>query len=453
MTRRVVTFRYLPSMSHHCSRANVAEVRGLRTERAADLARRYAPIASSLLGHYVTIYEAVHQYPELSGREFRTAMIIRDALLEHGYTTHDGVGGTGVVGTLHNGDGPVVAIRCELDALPIREATGLPYASTVAGDGDGPGPAPPAMHACGHDAHIACAIAAAHVLSALRDEWRGTIMVIAQPAEETLEGARAMLADGLYERFGTPDVVMAQHVLPTAAGYVGHLSGAILAAASVMDVELSGRGGHASAPHLTVDPIVLAAAIVTRLQSVVAREVDPLDPAVVTVGTLHAGQVPNVIPDTAHLQISLRALRARVHRNLMESARRVVLGEVAAGGADAPRLTMRQQVPAVHNERETLHRVRAAHEAYFGPGRVGTVAPSLSSDDFGLFGRAGTSDGPTPRSLYWFIGSAGSDTKSTSGPAPCHHPQFRIDPHATLRTGTEAMVVAALRELGDQAGQ
>lgn len=269
--------------------------------------RRVAP---GLLDRLHALYEDLHRHPELSGHEHRTAGKAARALADAGYEVTEGVGGTGVVGVLANGAGPVVMLRADMDALPVAEETGLPYASQVYADGPDGGPVPVA-HACGHDMHVTCLAGAATLLAAVRASWSGTLLVVFQPAEELATGARAMIDDGLFERFPRPDIVLGQHVGPLPAGMIGHREGAVMAGADAASVELYGRGGHGSRPEATVDPVLMAASVVVRLQGVVAREVPPQETAVLTVGRLQAGTVSNVIPETAQLGISLRSYTPR----------------------------------------------------------------------------------------------------------------------------------------------
>jgi amidohydrolase len=270
-----------------------------------------APDLADLTG----VYRDLHAHPELAFAEHRTAAIVAARLRALGYQTATGVGRTGVVGVLANGGGPTVLLRADMDALPVLEQTGLPHASAVRAK-DPDGREVPLMHACGHDAHVTCLLGAADALAADAGSWRGTLMLVFQPAEETGEGARAMISDGLFDRFGLPDVVLGQHVAPMPAGFLGVRAGPAFAAADSLRVVLRGRGGHGSRPESSVDPVLMAAATVLRLQGIVSRELSAADVAVVTVGALHAGTMPNIIPDEAELLISVRtfdeAVRARV---------------------------------------------------------------------------------------------------------------------------------------------
>ncbi|MFG2405204.1 amidohydrolase [Streptomyces brevispora] len=383
----------------------------------------------------------VHAHPELSGAELRTADRFAALLEASGCTVARGVGGGhGVVGVLRNGEGPTVMIRAELDALPVTERTGLAYASTVPG----------VMHACGHDLHLAAAGGAVAELARTRSAWRGTVLVVGQPAEETLCGARAMLADGLYERFGTPDAVLAQHTSPAPAGTLAHAADfhtPLLAASTALDVTLYGRGGHAGTPHLTVDPVLAAAATVMRLQSVVSRETSPAEHAVLTVGSIHAGERGNVIPDTAELSLCIRALSDPVVERMAAAAERVVRAECAASGCvREPALTVTSRSPALLPDPAATAAVRGAHEALFGPDRVTDCGPLTATEDFAWFGGQGVA------TVYWMLGVTGAGpwraARAGGPPVPANHaPEFAPDLRTALPTGITAMASAARRIL------
>ena len=418
-----------------------------------------APLGADLPG-LRQCYIDLHRHPELSGQEIRTAGIVADRLQASGYEVTGGIGGTGVVAILRNGNGPTVALRGDMDALPVREQTGLPYASEVVAR-DQRGRDVPVMHACGHDAHTTCLIGVADLLARRRDWWAGTVMFLAQPAEETISGARSMLEDGLYDRFGIPGVVLGQHVAPFPAGMVFHRPGSMMAATLSLDVTITGRGGHGSRPETTIDPVVVGAYIVTRLQTIVSREIEPFEPAVVTVGEFHAGTKSNVIPDEAHLAINIRSFDDDVQRHLVSAIERIVTAEAEAARCPSPPvLTRSYGGPVTTNDGDVIDRVRSAHEAWFGEERVKEMPkPAMGSEDFGLFAHLdGDPDSePVIPTGFWFWGGAGADQlaaapgetlaeKARSLPGN-HHPGFRIDPDPTLRSGIEAMTVAALAYL------
>ncbi|MFG2616757.1 amidohydrolase [Streptomyces sp. NPDC048507] len=413
------------------------------TATSAAVLAAYPSLARPL----TTLYLDLHQHPELSGAERRTAALFADWLESAGYATTRGIGGHGVAGVLRRGEGPTVLLRAELDALPLRETTGLPYASEG-----------PAAHACGHDLHLAAAAGAASLLAdAGPAAWRGTLVVVGQPAEETLEGARAMLADGLYERTGRPDAVLAQHGAPLPAGMVAHGYGPMTAGSVTFRVVVHGRGGHAGAPHLTVDPVVTAAHVVTRLQTVVARETAPSDHVAVTVGSFRAGERANVIPDRAELGITVRAAGAAALARAAAAVERIVRAECAAAGCPRePEVVRERESPVTHPDPATTAAVREAHAGHFGAERVAMWPPSLATEDFGLFGDAGRSvhGAPGVRLGYWMLGvigpaawaaAPGEGAAEKMAALPAHHaPDFAPDPRTALPAGTAALTAAAL---------
>ncbi|GAB2445629.1 amidohydrolase [Streptomyces incanus] len=407
--------------------------------------------AGEVLRPALDLYLDLHAHPETSGREERTADRFARSLEAAGCAATRRVGGHGVVGVLRNGDGPRVWLRAELDALPIEERTGLPYAS-----GNG------AMHACGHDLHLAAATGAAGLLARLTDRWRGTLVVVGQPAEETLCGAEAMLGDGLYERFGRPDVVLAQHAAPLPAGTVAHAPERVpmAAAGAVLDVLLHGRGGHAATPHLAVDPVVAAASVVTRLQGVVARETAPADQVTLTVGTLRAGTAANVIPDEARLGIALRAANEASLERALSAVRRVVLAESAAAGAPRePEVMVASRSAALLCDPHHTASVRRAHAALLGAGRVLDWPGSMATEDFPLFGDAGAPGHGlhgVPL-VYWMLGVVGAREwrRAAAGgpdavPAPNHSPFFAPHIGSALRPAISALAAAAVDRFADR---
>jgi hippurate hydrolase len=395
------------------------------------------------------LYRDLHAHPEPSFAEHRTAGVAADRLGALGYAVTLGVGRTGVVGVLRNGDGPVALLRADMDALPVLERTGLPYASTATSTGPD-GSAVPLMHACGHDVHVTCLLGAAAVLAADRSAWRGTLLVVLQPAEELGAGAQAMLDDGLLDRFGRPDVVLGQHVAPLPAGLLGLTPGPAFAASDTLHVRLHGRGAHGSRPETSVDPVLMAAATVLRLQGVVAREVAGAETAVVTVGQLHAGTRPNVIPDTAELSVNVRSYDPRVRARVLAAIERIVRAEAAASGAPAePELTPGESFPAVVNDPAACARTRQGFDADLGAGLVVDPGPVTGSEDVGLFATAAGAP-----CVYWLLGGAdpaafaGAGTieevaEVVRGLPSNHAPDFApvVDP--TLRTGVAALVSAA----------
>ncbi|WP_170181581.1 amidohydrolase [Haloactinospora alba] len=426
-------------------------------QRAAEHGNVVMRLVDEIFPLVEGMYVDLHKNPELSHQEHRTASAVAGWLDRAGFEVHTGVGGTGVVGILRNGEGPTVLLRGDMDALPLEEKTGLPYASTARGV-DENGNDVPVMHACGHDAHTACLVGAADLLADARQEWRGTLMVVAQPAEETIDGAATMLQDGLYTRFGRPDIALGQHIGPQPAGMISHRAGVILAASSTLRIRIFGDGGHASQPHTTVDPVVIAASIVTRLQSVVAREVSPSEMAVVTVGTLQAGTKANIIPDEAYLEVNTRALTDTVGQHLDSAIERIVRAEAAAAGAARePEITRTQEAGVTCNDAEATEQVASAHRAYFGDGYVIDLPePFTGSEDFGELGLPGDPD-PVPYA-FWFVGATPHDVwEEAPGETPYeklaslpgnHSSYFAPERELTLRAGLAALTMGALTYLG-----
>jgi hippurate hydrolase len=404
-----------------------------------------APL-EALLPDLEALYKDLHAHPELSMRETRTAGIAADGLRAAGFEVTTGVGGTGVVGLLRNGGGPTVMLRADMDALPIQEATGLSYASTVTVTG-ADGRATPVMHACGHDMHVTWLAGAAGLLAEARDAWRGTIMAVFQPGEETAEGARAMINDGLFKRFPAPDVVLGQHVMVGPAGAVAGRSGTITSAADSLRITLFGRGAHGSMPQASVDPVVMAAATVMRLQTIVSREIGASKAAVVTVGALQAGTKANVIPDEAVIELNIRTFDQAIRERVLAAITRIVNAEAAASGAPRPpEIVPLERYPLVVNDAEATRRVKAAFDAHFTEDRVRHTVPTSASEDFGSFG----GEWGVP-SVFWFVGGTDPDAYAQAKVAgrvneipTNHNPRFAPVLHPTLRTGVEAMVTAAM---------
>jgi len=395
-------------------------------------------------------YRHLHQHPELSHQEHQTAAAVAQRLRSFGYQVHEGIGGTGVVGVLSNGDGPAVLLRADMDALPVNEQTGLPYASTVTAR-DSDGDEVPVMHACGHDVHVACLLGASALLADARQDWHGTVVAVFQPAEELGDGARRMVDDRLATVVGRVDVAFAQHVLPMPAGVVGTRSGSTLSAADSVRITVYGRGAHGSMPQASVDPVVLAAMVVVRLQTVIAREVAATDPAVLTVGSIHAGTKSNVIGDHAELQLNVRSYNAQTRSTILDAVKRIVIAECQASRSpQEPEFELFDRFPPTQNDPAATARVRAAFDAFFGD-RSQDLPLQSASEDF--------SDIPNALSVpytYWGIGGIDPDTYRRAAAAgrvsddiPVNHsPAFAPVIQPTLDTGTSAMVAAALAWLG-----
>lgn len=406
-----------------------------------------APLDDRLPG-LVALYEDLHRHPELGFQETRTAAEAARRLAAHGYDVTTGIGGTGVTGVLRNGPGPVVLLRADMDALPVTENTGLEYASTVPG----------LMHACGHDVHVTCLLGAADLLAAGRERWSGTLVALFQPAEEVGGGARAMLDAGLYSKglVPTPDVVLAQHVAPFGAGLLAYCPGACMAAADSLEITFHGTGGHGSRPETTVDPILMAASFVQRVQSVVAREVAPRDQAVVSVGAFHAGDSANVIPDHAVVRLSVRTFHESVRSAVLAAIDRIARAEATASGAErAPEMTTLNAFPVTVNDSRTLRQVNTAFTELFGEQRLFAYDPASGSEDAALLATA--VEAPL---YYWWLGGWDPEefrTALTAGrlaqDIPSNH-SARFAPLArpTLTMGVQALTVAALNRLESPAG-
>jgi amidohydrolase len=392
------------------------------------------------------LYRDVHRHPNLSHSEQRTAALAADRLRTAGFDVQEGIGGTGVVGVLRNGDGAAVLLRADMDALPVREATGLPYASEATAT-DADGNEVPVMHACGHDVHVTCLAGAAQLLADGREHWAGTLIAVFQPAEETGDGARGMVDAGLADLVPRPDVALAQHVMPLPAGRLGTRPGPALSAADSMRITLFGRGAHGSMPQAAVDPVVLAAMIVVRLQTVVSREVAPGETAVLTVGSIQAGTKSNVIPDRAVLQLNVRTYSDGTRTAVLDAIRRIVRAECLASDCPKePEFELFDRFPLTDNDVAVTDRVEAAFEAYFGD-HAAPADQQSASEDF--------SDIPTALGTpytYWFIGGIDPDTYQQAVQAgrvsqdiPVNHSAaFAPVLQPTLDVGTQALVVAAL---------
>jgi amidohydrolase len=398
------------------------------------------------------LYKDVHSHPELSMQETRTAGLAADRLRAAGYEVTTGVGKTGVVGLLRNGEGPTVMLRADMDALPIQEATALPYASKATAT-DREGKTVSVSHMCGHDMHVTWLAGATKLMADARTSWRGTLMAVFQPAEETGEGAQAMIDDGLFKRFPKPDVILGQHVMVGPSGTVAGRAGAITSAADSLQIRLFGRGAHGSMPQASIDPVVMAASTVLRLQTIISREVAAAEAAVLTVGVLQAGTKENVIPDEAIIKLNVRTFDAGVRQRVLAAIERIANAEAAASGAPRPpEITTIDQYPLNMNNQDAAKQVADAFRGHFGAEHVRETGPAPASEDFGSFG----SEWHVP-SVFWFIGGTDPETYAKAKEAnkinelPVNHsPKFAPVLHPTLQTGVEALVVAARAWLPEQ---
>lgn len=402
----------------------------------------------SLYPELDALYRNLHQSPELSGHEEKTAAKMAERLRALGFEVTEKVGGTGVVGLLRNGKGPTVMIRTELDALPVEEKTGLPYASKVT-TRDATGQTVSVMHACGHDVHMTAWVGTATLLAHSKERWRGTVMMVGQPAEESGAGARQMLDDGLFKRFPRPDFAVAVHNLANgASGTVEYVSGFAFASVDSVDVTLYGKGGHGAYPHTTVDPVLLAARTVLAFQTIISRERNPMEPAVLTVGSIHGGTKHNIIPDEVKLQLTVRSYKPEVRQQILDAIERIAKGEsIAAGSPRPPSIAITEGTPATYNDPELMKRVVPAVSRGLGAENVREGTPTMGGEDFSEYGRAGV-----PAVMLWIgtVEPARFQAARKAGEVlpSLHSGVFAPDRERTIRTGVTTLVSAALELLG-----
>jgi amidohydrolase len=388
------------------------------------------------------LYRHLHANPELSMQEHRTAGLIAERLVAMGAETFS-CGGTGVVGILRNGEGPVVGFRADIDGLPIKEETGLQYASRATGilpDGT----QVPVMHGCGHDVHVAAALTAAKLLAGAADAWSGTIVFIFQPGEETAAGAQAMVDDGLWNRAPKPEIIYGQHVMPSLAGTVGISRGSAMAMADSWKVTVRGRQAHGSQPQEAIDPIVLAAHMVVRLQTIVSRELNPMQSAVVTVGTFHGGLKENIIPGTVEFTVNVRSFEQNVREAVLASIRRIIRAEAEASAAPAPKIEELYSFPLCYNDPGATEQLLGEFRGAIGDEEVHEIPPMMGSEDFGTLAVA--IDVPA---VYWMLGGHTAETLAADGHvAGNHSPHFGPAMEPTLSTGVRAATTAILSKVG-----
>ncbi len=389
----------------------------------------------------LTVYKDFHSNPELSFREERTAAKLAAELKSLGIEVTTGVGQMGVVGLLKNGDGPVIMIRTDLDALPVVEATGLPFASKVIAK-DPKGNDVGLMHACGHDVHITCQIGVARYLATHKESWRGTAMFVGQPAEEVGNGAQAMLKDGLFTRFPRPKYALALHVdasLPT--GQVGYRAGYILANVDSVDIVMKGKGGHGAFPHTTIDPIVQAAHLIVDLQSLISRENSPFEPAVITVGSIHGGTKHNIISDSCRLQLTVRSYGPEIRERLLSGIKRKAKAAAISANAPEPIIEFSDATPATRNDEALVERVVPVFKRVLGDKNVIPSEPSMGGEDFSEYGLAGVP-------IFMFrLGSVNAERlaemkKDGKTPPSLHSPFYYPDAKEAITTGVTAMAAA-----------
>ena len=402
--------------------------------------------ADAHVNDLLAVYRHLHSHPELSFEEKETAAYLAKKFTEIGAQVTTDLGGHGVVAIVENGDGPIVMLRTDLDALPVVEQTSLQYASKVRVTTES-GATVGVMHACGHDIHITNLIGVARYMTEHKDRWSGTLMMIGQPAEERGAGAKAMLADGLFEKFQKPDFALALHVDATlAAGKVGYRSGYALANVDSVDITVKGKGGHGAYPHATVDPVVQAAELVLALQTIVSREVKPIEPAVVTVGSIHGGTKHNIIGNECHLQITVRSYSDEVRKHLHDAIRRKAKAIAVSYRAPEPLVEISEGTPSLFNDEKLATRVVPAFEKLLSKENVVLSEPSMGGEDFSRYGKAGV---PI---MMFRLGSVDGKRlaryQQLGVPAPSlHSPLYYPDAEPTLRTGVAAMATAALELL------
>ena len=402
--------------------------------------------------YFENIYRQLHEYPELSFQEVKTAKKLAEELKKSGFRVETNIGGHGVVGVLENGKGPTVLVRADMDALPVAEQTGLPYASQARAllNGNEVG----VMHACGHDLHMAVFLGTANILAKNKTQWSGTLVFVGQPAEERASGARAMLRDGLYGRFPVPDYALALHTnAGLESGKVGLSSGYMLANVDMVDITVFGQGGHGAYPHTTVDPIVLSARIILDLQTIVSREISPLEPAVVTVGSIHGGNKGNVIPDEVKLELTLRSYSTEVREAMLQKMKRMLAGIALSAGLPEeryPTLHIRDEsTPALYNDPTLTERIKKAFASTLDSENVAELKPVMGGEDFSEFGRT---QEQVPIFLYW-LGTVApqkieaAERGEISLPS-LHSPFYSPDVERSLKTGMNSMVTAVLELAG-----
>jgi amidohydrolase len=411
-------------------------------------------IAKDYDGYLGALFVTLHEHPELSLAEFETSARMAEELREAGFDVTEKVGGTGVVALLRNGDGPLVMMRSDMDGLPIEEKTGLPYASKVQQRDPVTGVIGPVMHACGHDVHMTSLVGTARQMAARRDEWHGTLMLVAQPAEERGMGAKAMRADGIWERFGQPDYVLGFHVKAGNVAGVINVNPAPYAGADMVDIIVHGVGGHGAYPHLTKDPIVIGSEIVLALQTLVSRELAPRVPGVVTVGAFQAGAKHNIIPDEARLMLTVRNTSAQTRELLLSGIERIAKNIGRAAGLPEellPEVVVRDEsVPPLLNDARLMERLKGAWKDAMGEGAViSEQETGMGAEDFPYF----TVD-PTIPTVFWDVGGTPQEAfdRAAAGgePVAAHHsPLFRVAPEPAVRAGVESTVVALLELMGN----
>ena len=396
-----------------------------------------------LIPELIDIYKDFHQHPELSMQEFRTSEKVAEYLQPLGYEIHEKIGVTGIVALLSNGTGSTVMLRADMDALPMPEKTGLPYASQVTGK-TAEGVTTDISHMCGHDLHVAWLMGVAKILSQHKEVWSGTLMLVFQPGEEVAQGALAMIED-MQDKFPKPDIILGQHVMVGKAGTVGYKAGAILTAGDSLHITFHGRGAHGSMPQNSIDPVMMAAYSAVRLQSIVSREISPQESAVLTIGSIQAGTKENIIPDTAVMKLNMRSYKDSVRDKMLNSVQRICTCESHASGANDPEIKFINSYPVTENDLQATAKLEQSFIDFFAE-QAYVTAPVTASEDFSYFGRKWS----VPY-VFWFVGSTEASQweqavqNNTVAQIPANHSSlFKIELDPTVKTGLEAMLAAAL---------
>ncbi len=424
---------------------------------AGDVASLFDAVREGVDKEYADLeklYKHFHTHPELSYCEAETSQRIAQEWKKLGFDVTEDVGGYGVVAVMKNGDGPTILVRADMDALPVKEETGLDYASTVTTE-DSLGVNVPVMHACGHDIHVTSIIGAARVLANMKDDWAGTLVLIAQPAEERGGGARAMLEDGLFEKFPRPEMAIALHVHPgLEAGKVGYVKGFSMANVDSVDIKIRGVGGHGAYPHMTKDPVVIAAQVIMALQTIVSRELAPTDPAVVTVGSIHGGTKHNIIPNEVDLQLTVRSYSDETRKHILEAIERITMSTARAAGVPPfamPEVNVGDEyTPALYNTPELVDRVTGAFRKLLGDANVEEGEAVMGGEDFARYGR----EEPRIPIYMYRLGTISADRmaeskKEGAQPLPSlHSSKFFPEPEPTIKTGAETLAVGVLELMG-----
>ena len=428
----------------------------MRTSFPGDKWRKLFDKAFPRLNKYKMLYEDLHQHPELPYQESRTAAVVADHLESLGYHVQKGIGGHGVVGILANGEGKTVMLRSELDALPIKEDTGLAYASKVE-QVDTDGFTKPVMHACGHDMHVVSLLGAADLLRAVRDAWSGTLICLFQPCEERLLGAQAMIDDGLFGKIPLPDIVLGQHAVPTRAGTIGTRSGRVLGFLDSLAVRVYRKGTHSSTPELGVDPILMVSCILSRLQMVVAREIDFIEPCVVTCGYFHGGTDASIIPEFTDFKVDIRSFAKHIQERAFTAVKRIIEGECqAANSPKSPQIMISASCPPIDNDEEATARFTKALRAFYGdeaPEKVIEMNLDITADDFVLLGHP-PGKKPIPY-VYWNYGVTPraeydqAEKDGTLRDLPFNHnPRFVAEVEPSLQAGIEGLALGSVEFFG-----